>query len=115
MKIHGHEARSVRTPPSSRPTAPPPAAIALQIPSALVRSSVRVNVVVKIERAAGESSAPPRPCSPRPTINIAGDCATPFSREASENSAIPAANKRFRPIKSAARPPSIRKPPKISV
>ena len=70
MKIQGHEARSVSTPPSSRPTAPPPAAIALHTPSALVRSEVSVNVVVMIDRAAGESSAAPSPCRPRPATSI---------------------------------------------
>ena len=61
MKIHSHEARSVSTPPSSRPTAPPPAAIALHTPSARVRSEFSVNVVVMIDSAAGDSSAAPRP------------------------------------------------------
>ena len=62
MKIHGHDARSVSTPPSSRPTAPPPAAIALHTPSAFgCARSFSVNVVVMIDSAAGDSSAPPRP------------------------------------------------------
>ena len=65
--IQRQETRSVSTPPSSRPTAPPPAAIALHTPSALVRSSRSVKVVVMIDRAAGETSAPPRPCRPRPS------------------------------------------------
>ena len=52
-------------PPSSRPKAPPPAAIALQTPSAFVRSSPSANVVVMIDSAAGETSAPPRPWSAR--------------------------------------------------
>ena len=38
-KIHSQESVSVRTPPSSRPTALPPEAIAAQIESALVRSA----------------------------------------------------------------------------
>ena len=47
----------MRMPPSSRPNAPPPAAIALQTPSALVRSSPSAKVVVMIDSAAGETSA----------------------------------------------------------
>ena len=67
---HRHEAMSVRTPPISRPTAAPLAAIALHTPSARVRSWLSVNVVVMIASAAGETSAPPRPCSARPAISI---------------------------------------------
>ena len=44
-------------PPSSRPKAPPPAAIAPQTPSALVRSGPSAKVVVMIASAAGETSA----------------------------------------------------------
>ena len=115
MKIHSHEASWVSAPPMIRPTAPPPAAIALHTPSALVRSLCSVNVVVMIDSAAGESSAPPSPCRPRPTISIVEVCARPFSSEAAENSATPATNSRLRPSRSPARPPSSRKPPKISV
>ena len=52
-KIHGHESVSTRMPPRSRPTAPPPTAIAAQTPSAFVRSAPSANVVVTIESAAG--------------------------------------------------------------
>ena len=112
---HRHDATSVRTPPSSSPTAEPEAAIADQIPSALVRSSVSVKVVVMIASAAGETSAPPSPCSMRPAIRIPELCARPFSSDAAENRITPATNRRLRPNRSAARPPSSRKPPKISV
>ena len=50
-------------PPTTRPTAPPPTAIAAQTPSAFVRSAPSRNVVVTIESAAGETSAAPRPWS----------------------------------------------------
>ena len=56
-------------PPSSRPTAPPPTAIAAQTPSAFVRSAPSLKVAVTIERAAGDTSAAPRPCSPRLMIS----------------------------------------------
>ena len=52
-KTHCQESRLVSTPPSSRPTAPPPTAIALQTPSAVVRSRPSANVVVSTESAAG--------------------------------------------------------------
>jgi hypothetical protein len=115
MKIHGHETRSVSTPPSNRPTAPPPAAMALQTPSARVRSSFFVNVVMMMDSAAGERSAPPRPWSPRPITSIVGEEANPFSSEASEKSATPMPKSRLRPTRSDALPPSNRKPPKTRV
>src|SRR4051812_25447252 len=114
-KIHSHDRRSVSTPPRSRPNAAPPAAIALQTPSAFVRSRVPGNVVMMIESAAGETSAPPRPCSARPAISIPDDWARPLSSDAAENTMTPATNSRLRPSRSAARPPSSRKPPKTSV
>src|SRR3954447_19960726 len=60
-KIHSHDRYSTRMPPSSRPNAAPPAAIAPQTPSAFVRSGPSSNVVVMIASAVGETSAPPRP------------------------------------------------------
>ena len=60
-KIHGQEKRSTRIPPSSRPTAAPPVAIAAQTPSAFVRSWPSAKVVVRIESAAGAMSAAPKP------------------------------------------------------
>ena len=61
-KIDSQLSDWARMPPSSRPTAPPPAAIALQTPNALVRSGPSGKVVVMMLSAAGETSAPPRPC-----------------------------------------------------
>ena len=81
-KIQGHESASVRIPPSSRPTAPPPTAIAAQTPRAFVRSLPSRNVVVTIESAAGETSAAPSPCNPRVTISQVSLVARPQSREA---------------------------------
>ena len=67
-------------PPSSRPNAPPPAAIALQTPSAFVRSSPSAKVVVMIDSAAGETSAPPRPCSARAPTSSASDGREPVEQ-----------------------------------
>ena len=114
-KIHSHESVSVRMPPSRRPTAPPPAAIPPQMPSALVRSGPSGNVVVMIARAAGETSAAPKPCSARKPIRASDDQARPLSSEATENTITPAMKMRLRPRMSAARPPSRRKPPNSSV
>ena len=114
-KIHSHDSSSTRIPPSSRPNAAPPAAIALQTPSALVRSGPSAKVVVMIESAAGETSAAPRPWSARAAISISEDGESPHSSEANENSATPARKIFLRPSRSPARPPSSRKPPNSSV
>ena len=114
-KIHSHESASVRMPPSSRPKAPPPAAIAPHTPIALVRSGPSSNVVVMIDSAAGETSAPPRPCRPRAATSISELFERPLSSEAAEKTITPATNRARRPMRSAARPPSSRKPPKTSV
>ena len=53
-KIHGHEKYWVSAPPSTRPTAEPPIAIAAQTASAFARSAPSANVVEMIESAAGE-------------------------------------------------------------
>ena len=51
------------TPPSSRPMAAPPPAIAPKMPNALPRSRGSVNVVVSSASADGASIAPKTPCS----------------------------------------------------
>src|SRR3954469_7990707 len=103
------------TPPSSSPTAPPAPAIAPHTDSARLRSVPSAKVVRMSESAAGESIAPPRPWSPRATSSVPSDSETPQSSDAPENTAMPAMNSRRRPSASASRPPSSRKPPKISV
>ena len=114
-KIHGHERVSTRMPPSSRPTAPPPTAIAAQTPSAFVRSAPSLKVAVTIESAAGETSAAPRPCRPRLTISHVEPVAMAQSSEAEVKRTRPMRKIFFRPARSPARPPSSRKPPNISV
>ena len=114
-KIHGHEKYSVSTPPRSRPIAAPPVAIPAQTPIAFVRCGPSGKVVVRIESAAGATKAAPRPCRPRPTISNSGVFANPFRSEATVKMTTPTRNTRLRPRMSPARPPSSRKPPKISV
>ena len=60
-KIHDQLSQLVSTPPSSTPAAPPLPDAAPQTPSAMFRSRPSWNVVVRIESAAGESSAAPSP------------------------------------------------------
>ena len=102
-------------PPSSRPNAAPPAAIALQTPSAFARSSPSANVVVMIDSAAGDTSAAPRPCSARQAMSISPDCDSPLASDATVKITTPARKMRLRPNRSPARPPSSRNPPNTSV
>ena len=105
----------VRIPPRSTPAAPPAPATAPQTPSARLRSAPSAKVVVIIDSAAGETIAAPRPCTARATISHPSDWAIPPANDATENSTRPSMNMRLRPSRSASRPPSSRKPPKVSV
>ena len=90
-------------------------AIAPHTPSARLRSAPSAKEVVMIARLAGESTAPPRPCSARAPISRPREPANAQSSEAELKSAVPARNTRRRPSRSAARPPSSRKPAKVIV
>ena len=113
-RTHSQPTYSVRTPPSSTPAAPPAPATAPQTPSALLRSEPSRKVVVTIESAAGERIAAPRPWTARAAISVPSLSAKPPAREASAKSTSPPMNTRRRPSRSASRPPSSRKPPKVS-
>ena len=112
---HSQPSVSVRMPPSSTPAAPPAPATAPQIPSALLRSDPSANVVVTIERAAGEMIAAPSPWIDRAAISQPSEVANPPASDAVENTARPMMKRRRRPSRSAMRPPSSRKPPNASV
>jgi len=74
-----------------------------------------VKVVVMIESAAGEMMAAPRPWTARAAISCASLPDRPPASEARPNRINPLMNIRRRPRRSASRPPSSRKPPKVSV
>ena len=59
----------MRTPPSSTPAAAPKPPTAPQTPSAMLRSLPSAKVVVRIDSAAGEMIAAPRPWSARAPIS----------------------------------------------
>src|SRR6266536_590657 len=99
-KIHDQLNELVSTPPSNTPAAPPLPEAAPQTPSAMFRSRPSWNVVVRIDSAAGESSAAPSPWRARKPIS-----------DPTVNSATPAMNRRRRPSRSAMRPPSRSTPP----
>ncbi len=112
---HSQPAHSVSMPPSRTPAAPPEPATAPQTPSALLRSGPSSKSTVISDRAAGESSAAPRPCTARAEINQTSLCASPPASEAPAKTIRPTMNIRRLPSRSAIRPPSSRKPPKVSV
>ena len=62
-KIQDQLSELVSAPPSSTPAAPPLPETAPQMPSARLRSWPSAKVVVRIDSAAGETSAAPSPCS----------------------------------------------------
>ena len=111
-KIHDQLKALVSAPPRSTPAAPPLPDTAPQMPSALLRSRPSRNSVVSIERAAGETSAAPSPCSERNTISDPSDHANPSSKELTVKRRIPATKSRRRPSRSASRPPRRSAPPK---
>ena len=100
-------------PPISTPAAAPLPPTAPQAPSALFRSLPSVKVTEMIESAAGVTIAAPSPWTPRATISIPDDVASPQTSEAAPKSASPIMNMMRRPIRSAARPPRSRKPPYV--
>ena len=73
---------SASRPPRETPTAAPIAEMPPQMPSAVLRSLPSVNVVVRIESAAGAMIAAPIPCAMRALINRPWLCATPTGQRA---------------------------------
>ena len=112
-KIHSQPRYLVRIPPKSTPAAAPEPPSAPQIPSALLRSAPSRKVVVTIERAAGEMIAAPRPCTARAPIRTFALFARPQASEAAVKMTSPTMKISRRPSRSAIRPPSKRKPPKV--
>ena len=108
----------VRKPPRSSPTAAPAPMMAPKMPNALLRSLGSVKVVASSARADGASSAAKTPAGPRARTAIPGPRrpAAPPSAEAAAKPSKPAITKvNLRPNRSEGRPPSSRKPAKVSV
>ena len=82
-----------------------------QAPSALLRSAPSPNMFMTMDSAAGSTTAAPRPWMPRMMIRNVSLVASAQASEAAVKIASPAMNRRLRPSRSAARPPSRRNPP----
>ena len=113
-KIHSQPSPSVMGPPITHAAVAPMPPIAAQMPSALLRSLPSSKVVVTIDRAVGVMIAAATPWTTRAAISSGTDPAIPHANEASANSPVPTMNTRRRPSRSAARPPSSSRPPKLS-
>src|SRR5262249_45226585 len=113
-KIHDQLSDDVSTPPISTPAAAPKPPTAPQTPKATFRSLPSVNVVIRIESAAGGVTPAPRPRNARAPISEASDHAKPASSDEIVNRTIPIRKMRRRPSRSAARPPSSKNPPNTS-
>ena len=111
-RTHSQPRPSVRMPPSRTPAAPADPATAPQAPSALLRSAPSLKRPVTIDSAAGETIAAPSPWAARAAISCPCVAANPAAREATPTTTRPVMKTRRLPSRSAARPPSSRKPPK---
>jgi hypothetical protein len=100
--------------PSDRSAAPRPP-IAPRAARPRLRSEPSGSAEVMIASVAGETTAPPKPCSARAPISIERVSASAQASEDMTNRAVPATNTRRRPSRSADRPPSIKKPAKVIV
>ena len=113
-KIQFQANRSVSTPPRSTPAVPPPESTKPKMPIALARSAGSVKIVMISESATTDTMAPPKPCTALATTRNSFEPASPQASEVAVNSARPMRNSRRRPNRSLSRPPSKRKPPKVS-
>ena len=84
-------------PPISGPTARARAPVAVQMPTAWVRSRGSVKVAMTMASVAGTSSAAPRPCTARLAIRTAPLPARPAASDAAVKMPRPSRNSRRRP------------------
>jgi hypothetical protein len=73
-KTHSQPNPWVRTPPSTQPAAPPPAAAAVHTPRARSRPAPSGKIAVSALRAEGETIAAPSPCATRASTRASGEC-----------------------------------------
>jgi hypothetical protein len=104
----------VSAPPSTSPISPPAPTIAPNTANALPRSSGSLNVVVRIDRAAGASSAPNTPWLARAVTSIAKLTEAPPTADATEKPTSPVMNVSLRPNRSPSRPPNSSRLPNVS-
>ena len=84
------------------------------MPIAFARSACSVKSVITSESATAATSAPPSPCTARAATSCPCEVESPQASDAAVKSPIPIRNMRRCPKRSPSRPPSSRKPPKVS-
>ena len=104
---------SVTTPPSSRPTAYPAEPPTPKAARARLRSAGSAKASVRMPREAGIMVAAPIPCSARAVMRMAAPGANAATSSKVAKTAKPNTSTRRRPTRSAARPPTSRKPAKV--
>ena len=104
-KTQSQEAYSTSAPPTIGPRAMPETEIALQMPTALPRSSGGKAAEIS-ESESGMMKAAPSPCRARIAISISMLCEKAASNEVAVKSARPIMNQRLRPKRSP-RPPAV--------
>jgi hypothetical protein len=104
---------SVRMPPRSTPSEPPPEATKPKMPMAFARSVGSVKSVIISERATADTTAPPTPCRARAPISIPCESENPHTADAAVKRATPARNILRWPRRSPSLPPRSSKPPKV--
>ena len=103
----------VSTPPTSRPSEPPPTATKTYALIARARSAGSGNSVMIIAMITEAETALPNPCTARAPTSNRSLFATPQTSEAAVKIATPVRNTRLRPTRSPSRPASSRKLPKV--
>jgi hypothetical protein len=93
----------VSSPPKNNPTAEPSPLIPAHTPSALCRSE-SWKVVVRMDSAAGDIIAAPKPWASRAPTSSPWLSANPQASEETANSAVPAISSRRRPSRLRDRP-----------
>ena len=88
-KIAGQPSVCVRMPPSSAPDEAPRPPIAPHAPRPRLRSGPSGSEEVMIDSVAGETTAPPNPCSARAPISSPRESASAQASEENANSAVP--------------------------
>ena len=114
-KIHGHPSAKVTSPPSTAPATIATSIEADMYPSARSRRRPSGVEAMSSPSAAGSASAAPSPASARADMRSHGARATAAKSDALENSARPVTSIRRRPSRSAARPPTRRNAPIVTV
>ena len=85
------------------------------MPIAFARSAGSVKMFMINDSDTAETTAPASPCTARAVISSSCEFARPHASDATVKAAMPSRNSRRCPYKSPSRPPSSRKPPKVSM